>query len=69
MPIVRTRLFKGASGVCLVALAVVVWSWDVSSELLTSQLHTTTASATRQTPLAPLNNLVLTMGIMMPETC
>jgi hypothetical protein len=27
----RTRIFKTACGVCLVVLAVVVWSWDVSS--------------------------------------
>jgi len=60
----------------------VVWSWDVSSvhsvevatstlcTLLTSQVHTTTASTNRQTPHAVLNNLVLlTMGTMMPETC
>jgi hypothetical protein len=32
MPIIRrTRLFKTACGVCLVVLAVVVWTWDVSS--------------------------------------
>jgi hypothetical protein len=32
MPIVRrTRLFTTACVVCLVVLAVVVWSWDVSS--------------------------------------
>jgi hypothetical protein len=86
MPIVRrTRLFKIECGVCLVVLAVVVWSWDVSSvhrvkvvirittltlcSLFTSKLHTTTASTTRQTPHAILNSLVLlTMGIMMPET-
>ena len=37
---------------------------------LTSQLHTTTASTTRQTPHAVLDNIVLlTMGVMMPETC
>ena len=37
---------------------------------LTSQLHTTTASTTRQTPHAVIENIVLLMmGIMMPETC
>ena len=37
---------------------------------LTSQLHPTTASTTRQTPHAAIGNIVLLMmGIMMPETC
>ena len=32
MPIIRrTRLFNAASGVCLVVLAVVLWSRDASS--------------------------------------
>ena len=80
MPIVRrTRLLKTACGVCLVVLAAVVWSWDVAvsriatltlCSTLTSQLHTTAASTTRQTPHAVVNSLVLlTRGIMMPETC
>jgi hypothetical protein len=33
MPIVRrTRISKSVGGVCLVVLAAVVWTWDVSSE-------------------------------------
>ena len=62
MPIIRrTRLFKTAFGVYLVALAVVVWSWDISG------VHSV---PTRKTLHVALNNLVLlTMGIMMPETC
>ena len=33
MPIARrARLLKTACGVCLVTLAVVAWSWDVSGE-------------------------------------
>jgi hypothetical protein len=56
MPIVRrTRIFKTACGVCLVVLAAVVWSWDVSS---VRTLHSV------------LKILVLlTMDIIMPETC
>ena len=49
----------------------VILTQSVETQIsLVSQLHTTTASTTRQTPHAVINNIVLlTMDIMMPETC
>jgi hypothetical protein len=45
-------------------LAVVVWSWDVSTVHRVLTAYTTTASTARQTPHAVLKILVLlTMGI------
>jgi hypothetical protein len=77
MPIIRrTRLFNAAYGVFPVVLAV-VWklllgrvTTSTQCAQLASQLHTTTASTTRKTSYAALNNLVLLMmDIMMPEIC
>ena len=69
---------------CIWCFALVVWSchkqcavWTVTftqCTLLTTQLHTTTASLSQhnqcRTPYAVVHSLVLlTMGTMMPETC
>ena len=67
---VRT-VWKWYNNFCLVVLAAVMWSWDTSCThcvnvgiptltqcvQLVSQLHTTAANTTRQTPCAILHSL------------
>ena len=63
------RLYRTASGVSLDVLAAVVCSQDTQCTQLVSWLHTTAASTSSLTPNAVLSVFLLTMGIMMLETC
>jgi len=67
------RLYKTASGVSLDLLAAVVWSQDRSwAHCALSSCPDSTqsaASTSRLTPDAVLTVCLLTMGIMMSETC
>jgi hypothetical protein len=64
------KICESSSAHCVLIAYVPAPHEQTVCSLFTFQLHTTTASTTRQTPHAVLNSLVLlTMGIMMLDTC